>query len=128
VVNVTFTDVCLHKFGIELNTFLCILQGLIEHHELDIGCAPVGVNGNGVWVSFHALIVLLESSWEITLLEKLITLLPVFFSLHRIDVCLCISISLDLFSLAESHFDYVTLILQKSSLIGGNTFIVKTEL
>jgi len=110
MVAITLPQIRFHKLGFKLDTFISVLQCLLHDHELDVGGAPVRIDGDGFGIAAQAFVVFFDSSRVSTFLEQFITFLSMLLSLCRVDVCLGFGILFNLLSFREGHFDNMALI------------------
>ena len=83
----TLTDPALHKLGVQLDSFVCILKGLCWLHKFDEALGSICVYRNICRISTETLIELFYGIWELALFEELTTFTFMFFCNVRVQVC-----------------------------------------
>lgn len=87
----TLASPCFHELWVQLECPVSILQSLHRLHQFDVGERTIGVHELVVWVTLESLIKLFDSSWEVSSLEKLVTLGFVGLTNLGVDVSSCVT-------------------------------------
>ena len=109
-----------HKLWVQLDSLLCILQGLCWPHEFDVSEGPVAVDELVARITFCTFVKLSEGAREVSGLEELISCVFVLVGEFGVDIGQSVSFLLLLLYPLHGFLDIEVIELKEGLTVGCN--------
>lgn len=115
-----FASPCLDEFLVKLKSLFGVFESSDWVHQFEVGSAAVREEELVVWVTANALVELLNRAWEVSSLEKLVTLVLMLLSKSWVKVRKLFELLFPLFNLELGLLDVVVVVLEECLFVHVN--------